>query len=117
MVDEYIDVKHGRKQAQYKHPVLEEILSETHGVMVYQEQVQRAANVLAGYSLGEADILRRAMGKKKKEVMEAEAKRFVERAKEKGIKTPPSKTTTPPRRPPHPLRSPPDRRTRCPPRG
>ncbi len=61
----------------YDHPLLESILKETYGVMVYQEQVQRAANILAGYTLGQADLLRRAMGKKKKEVMDEERSKFV----------------------------------------
>jgi len=77
MLPDYIERKSGRAKIKYDHPLLEPILKETYGVMVYQEQVQRAANVLAGYSLGEADILRRAMGKKKQSVMEEQRQKFV----------------------------------------
>ena len=69
MVDEYIDVKHGRKKVDYPHPWLEPVLADTYGVIVYQEQVMQIAQVLAGYTLGGADLLRRAMGKKKAEEM------------------------------------------------
>src|ERR1035438_7904417 len=64
MVDDFIDRKHGRKAVVYDLPELKALLEETYGVIVYQEQVMQISNVLAGYSLGEADILRRAMGKK-----------------------------------------------------
>jgi len=64
MLDDYVNRKHGKVRIQYDHPKLEPILKETYGVMVYQEQVQQAANVLAGFSLGQGDLLRRAMGKK-----------------------------------------------------
>ncbi|NQU40717.1 MAG: DNA polymerase III subunit alpha [Lentisphaerae bacterium] len=77
MLPDYVDRKSGKAKIKYDHPLLEPILKETYGVMVYQEQVQRAANVLAGYSLGEADILRRAMGKKKQSVMEEQRAKFV----------------------------------------
>jgi len=77
MLPAYIERKSGKAAIAYDHPLLEPILKETYGVMVYQEQVQRAANVLAGYSLGEADILRRAMGKKKAEVMRQQRAKFV----------------------------------------
>jgi DNA polymerase-3 subunit alpha len=77
MLPDYIERKSGRAKIKYDHPLLEPILKETYGVMVYQEQVQRAANILAGYSLGEADILRRAMGKKKQSVMEEQRQKFV----------------------------------------
>src|SRR5215472_16441877 len=69
MVEDFIERKHGRKQVTYDFPELKEILEETYGVIVYQEQVMQISNRLAGYSLGEADILRRAMGKKKPEEM------------------------------------------------
>ena len=69
MVDDFIDRKHGRKKVEYPHPSLEPILKDTYGVIVYQEQVMQIAQVLAGYSLGERDLLRRAMGKKKPEEM------------------------------------------------
>ena len=78
MLDDYIQRKTGKASIQYDHPLLEPILKETYGVMVYQEQVQKAANVLAGYSLGEADILRRAMGKKKADVMEQQRAKFIQ---------------------------------------
>ena len=77
MVDDFIERKHGRKRVEYLHPDLEPILADTYGVIVYQEQVMKIAQVIAGYSLGAADLLRRAMGKKKKEVMAQEKKKFV----------------------------------------
>jgi DNA polymerase-3 subunit alpha len=85
LIDDFIKRRHGKVKVKYPHPLLEEILRETYGVIVYQEQVMQIASVMAGYSLGEADILRRAMGKKKKDVMEAEEKQFVQRATERGI--------------------------------
>ena len=72
------DRKNGRTRIEYPHPLLEGILAETYGIFVYQEQVMQAAQVLAGYSLGEADLLRRAMGKKIKSEMDAQRARFVE---------------------------------------
>ena len=72
------DRKNGRAEIAYPHPMLEEVLKETYGIFVYQEQVMQAAQVLAGYSLGEADLLRRAMGKKIKSEMDAQRARFVE---------------------------------------
>ncbi|MFH0800208.1 MAG: DNA polymerase III subunit alpha [Pseudomonadota bacterium] len=80
MVDDFINRKHGRTAIKYELPQLAEILRETYGVIVYQEQVMRIANVLASYSLGEADILRRAMGKKKPEEMAKQKERFVDGA-------------------------------------
>jgi len=77
-IPDYIERKKGRKKIVYLHPLLEKVCSETYGVMVYQEQVQLAASVLAGYSLGDADLLRRAMGKKDAKKMEEERARFVE---------------------------------------
>jgi len=82
MLPDYIDRKCGKAEIRYDHPLLEPVLKDTYGVMVYQEQVQRAANVLAGYSLGEADLLRRAMGKKKQSVMDAQRSKFVKGCKE-----------------------------------
>ncbi|PTQ10216.1 DNA polymerase III subunit alpha [Sphingomonas oleivorans] len=70
--------KNGREEIEYPHPLLEPILKETYGIFVYQEQVMQAAQVLAGYSLGEADLLRRAMGKKIQAEMDAQRQRFVE---------------------------------------
>jgi len=77
-IPEYIERKKGLKKIEYLHPLLEKVCSETYGIIVYQEQVQRAASVLAGYSLGDADLLRRAMGKKDAKKMEQERARFVE---------------------------------------
>ena len=77
MHDEFVDRKHGRSPVTYPHKLLKEVLEETYGVIVYQEQVMEAARVLAGFSLGQADILRRAMGKKKKEEMEEQREIFV----------------------------------------
>ena len=85
VVDDFIKRRHGRVKVDYPHPLLEEILRETYGVIVYQEQVMQIASVLAGYSLGEADILRRAMGKKKQEVMDAQQEQFVARAEQRGV--------------------------------
>jgi DNA polymerase-3 subunit alpha len=78
MVDEFIKRKHGKEPIRYLHPALESILADTYGVIVYQEQVMQIAQALAGYSLGDADNLRRAMGKKKKEAMALERARFLE---------------------------------------
>ena len=80
MIDDFVDRKHGRKKVEYELPELQEILEETLGVIVYQEQVMQIANRLAGYSLGEADLLRRAMGKKKPEEMAQQRERFIEGA-------------------------------------
>jgi len=85
MIDDFIDRKHGRKQVSYDFPELKTVLEETYGVIVYQEQVMQISNLLAGYSLGDADILRRAMGKKKAEEMAAQRARFIAGAKEKGF--------------------------------
>ncbi|MEW6271563.1 MAG: DNA polymerase III subunit alpha [Thermodesulfobacteriota bacterium] len=85
MVDSFVLRKHGREEISYLHPLLEPILKETYGIMVYQEQVMQAAQVLAGYSLGDADNLRRAMGKKKAEEMARERSRFVEGATRNGL--------------------------------
>ncbi|HEY2844138.1 MAG TPA: DNA polymerase III subunit alpha, partial [Bryobacteraceae bacterium] len=84
MIDDFIDRKHGRKEVVYDLPVMQEILQETFGVMVYQEQVMQIANKVAGYSLGEADLLRRAMGKKKAEEMAKQRARFAEGAQKNG---------------------------------
>ena len=89
MIEDFIDRKHGRKKVEYELPELKEILEETLGVIVYQEQVMQIANRLAGYSLGEADLLRRAMGKKKAEEMAQQRERFVQGAAKQ--KFPPKK--------------------------
>lgn len=78
LIPDFIDRKKGKKKVQYLHPLLEEASKETYGILIYQEQVQRAANLLGGYSLGEADLLRRAMGKKKVSEMIKQRKKFVE---------------------------------------
>jgi DNA polymerase-3 subunit alpha len=77
MIDDFIARKHGKKKVAYDLPALEEILSETWGVILYQEQVMQIANRLAGFSLGDADLLRRAMGKKKPEEMAAQREKFL----------------------------------------
>ncbi len=77
MVDDFIDCKHGRRSVRYPHATLEEVLKPTYGGFVYQEQVMQAAQVMAGYSLGAADLLRRAMGKKKADAMAKERSKFV----------------------------------------
>ncbi len=82
MVDDFIERKHGRQKISYLHPALDTVLSDTYGVIVYQEQVMQIAQVIAGYSLGSADLLRRAMGKKKVEVMEEQKVLFVKGALE-----------------------------------
>src|ERR1039457_2355782 len=84
MVEDFIERKHGRRRVSYDFPELKEILEETYGVIVYQEQVLQISNRLAGYSLGEADVLRRAMGKKKLEEMAKERDRFIKGALERG---------------------------------
>jgi DNA polymerase-3 subunit alpha len=80
MVDDYIERRHGRQKIVYLFPELKEVLEETYGVIVYQEQVMKIASLIGGYSLGEADILRRAMGKKKAEVMAEQRAIFLERS-------------------------------------
>jgi DNA polymerase-3 subunit alpha len=85
MVDDFIERKHGRQKVVYPHPSLEPILQPTYGVIVYQEQVMQISQAMGGYSLGRADLLRRAMGKKKAEEMAKERVGFLEGAKAKGI--------------------------------
>lgn len=84
-IDEFIARKWGRIPVQYPHENLAELLSPTYGIMVYQEQIMLVAQIMADYSLGEADMLRRAMGKKKKEEMDKHRSIFTERAVAKGI--------------------------------
>jgi len=81
----YVARKHGREKVEYDHPILEELLKETNGVIIYQEQVMQIAQVMSGYSLGEADILRRAMGKKIIEEMDQQRGRFVSGAVDNGV--------------------------------
>ncbi len=87
MIDDFIERKWGRKKVDYMLPELERLLKETLGVIVYQEQVMQIANVLAGYSLGEADLLRRAMGKKNEEEMGKQRARFMQGAAERKFST------------------------------
>jgi len=84
LIPDFCRRKHGLQRVEYPHPAVEPILKETYGIMVYQEQVMQIAQVVGGYSLGGADLLRRAMGKKKKEEMDAQRAVFVEGAKAKG---------------------------------
>ncbi len=85
MVQDFIDCRHGRKQPEYLHPALEPILKETYGVILYQEQVMRIANRLGGFTLSEADSLRKAMGKKKPELMAKYREKFIKGCIENGI--------------------------------
>jgi DNA polymerase-3 subunit alpha len=85
IVDDFIDIRHGKKEAEYLHPKLKPILEETFGMILYQEQVMEIASALAGYSMGEADLLRRGMGKKKLKLVAAEREKFVKGAVERGI--------------------------------
>jgi DNA polymerase-3 subunit alpha len=84
-IPDFIDRKHGRKKIEYIHPRLEQILKETYGVIVYQEQVMKIASEIGGLSLAQADLLRRAMGKKDKELMAKQKKEFVEGALKKDV--------------------------------
>jgi DNA polymerase-3 subunit alpha len=84
-VDDYIDRKHGRARVTYPHPGMAEVLSTTYGVMLYQEQVMKTAQVLAGFSLGQADLLRRAMGKKKPAEMAKVRQQFLEGTRTHGV--------------------------------
>mgnify|MGYP001373648956 CR=1 FL=1 len=87
MVDSYIDRKHGREEVPDGHDSVKKILSKTHGVIVYQEQVMQIAQELSGFTLGQADILRRAMGKKKKEEMEKMRQDFIDGAASNGVQS------------------------------
>ncbi|MCX8011244.1 MAG: DNA polymerase III subunit alpha, partial [Ignavibacteria bacterium] len=84
-IDDFIDRKHGRKEIKYIHPALESILKETYGIMVYQEQVIRIAHEIIGYSLAQADLMRRAMGKKDKKLMYAFELEFIELGMKNGL--------------------------------
>ena len=86
-IPSYINRKHGKENIVYMHPSLETILSETYGIFIYQEQVLRAAQILADFSLGKADILRRAMGKKDKDEMSKQKRSFLDGANKRGIST------------------------------
>ncbi len=84
-IPRYLACKHGEEPVQYGHPLIEDILKETYGVMVYQEQVMQIAQVMGGYTLGAADLLRRAMGKKIKSEMDSQRQFFIEGAQKKGV--------------------------------
>jgi len=86
-IESFIDRKHGRERITYMHELLEPILEETYGIMIYQEQVMQAAQEIAGYSLGNADLLRRAMGKKIKAEMNAQRKTFIDGSTSRGTST------------------------------
>ncbi len=85
MVDDFVKIKNGRKKIKYPHPDLENILKDTYGLFVYQEQIMQTASKIAGYTLEEADLLRRAMGKKKPQEMKKQRDRFVTGAIDRGI--------------------------------
>ena len=85
-IPSFISRKHGQEEVDYLDPKLEDVLGETYGVIIYQEQVMEIAKILSGYSLGDADLLRRAMGKKIKAEMDAQRERFVSGAVERGLK-------------------------------
>ncbi|MDI6402139.1 DNA polymerase III subunit alpha [Balneolaceae bacterium ANBcel3] len=84
-IPEYIRCKHGEQKPEYPHPMLEEVLKPTFGIMVYQEQIMKVAQVMGGFTLGQADILRRAMGKKKVDEMDKMKIDFLEGARERGV--------------------------------
>lgn len=85
IADEFIQRKNGQNEIDYQLPALKEILKDTYGLFIYQEQIMKTANLVAGYSLAEADILRRALGKKKSEEVSAQRNRFIDGARKKGI--------------------------------
>ncbi len=85
LIPNYIRRKHGQEEVKYPHESLEPVLRATYGIPVFQEQVMQMAQVMGGYSLGAADVLRRAMGKKDKSVMKAQRRRFIEGARERGV--------------------------------
>ena len=87
LIPQFINRKHGREKIDYPHKILEPILHETYGIMVYQEQIMKIAQDMGGYSLGQADLLRRAMGKKKKSEMEKHQELFVQGAEKNDVKT------------------------------
>jgi DNA polymerase-3 subunit alpha len=86
MIDDFIKRKHGNKKVEYELDALKPVLAETYGVIVYQEQVMQIANIVGGYSLGEADLLRRAMGKKKAEEMAKHRQKFIDGARARGFR-------------------------------
>jgi DNA polymerase-3 subunit alpha len=86
LIPKFINRKHGREPIKYEHPLLETILKETYAVLVYQEQIMKMAQDLAGYTLGEADLLRRAMGKKKVSEMQKHREKFIDGATKNGVR-------------------------------
>ncbi|WP_315790774.1 DNA polymerase III subunit alpha [Fischerella sp. JS2] len=86
LIPKFINRKHGREKIDYEHTILEPILDETYGIMVYQEQIMKIAQDMAGYSLGQADLLRRAMGKKKVSEMQKQREKFIDGAAKNGVK-------------------------------
>ncbi len=86
LIPKFINRKHGREKIDYQHSILEPVLDETYGIMVYQEQIMKIAQDMAGYSLGQADLLRRAMGKKKVAEMQKQREKFVDGAAKNGVK-------------------------------
>jgi DNA polymerase III subunit alpha len=87
LIPKFINRKHGREEIEYDTQILEPILNETYGIMVYQEQIMKIAQDMAGYSLGQADLLRRAMGKKKVSEMEKQKEKFIDGSTKNGVKT------------------------------
>lgn len=85
LIPKFINRKHGREKIDYQHQILEPILDETYGIMVYQEQIMKIAQDMAGYTLGQADLLRRAMGKKKVSEMQKQREKFVDGAAKNGV--------------------------------
>lgn len=85
MVEEFVERKHGRREVKYPHPSLESVLKDTYGLIIYQEQIMQISQIIAGYTLGQADLLRKAMGKKLKEEMEKQKNIFIEGSIKNGI--------------------------------
>jgi DNA polymerase-3 subunit alpha len=96
LIPSFVARKHGREEVEYPHPAVAQMLSETYGIMVYQEQVMQTAQILGGYSLGGADMLRRAMGKKKAEEMAEHREKFRAGAQERTTsrRTRPTRSST-----------------------
>jgi DNA polymerase-3 subunit alpha len=86
LIPKFINRKHGREEIEYESQILEPILNETYGIMVYQEQIMKIAQDMAGYSLGQADLLRRAMGKKKVSEMQKQQEKFIDGAMKNGVR-------------------------------
>ena len=86
LIPKFINRKHGREPIDYESQILQPILNETYGIMVYQEQIMKIAQGMAGYSLGQADLLRRAMGKKKVAEMQKQQEKFIDGATKNGVK-------------------------------